>query len=127
MSNKRERRKPSKRPNPSANVRKIETQSGQPPQLPPQITQAINEKIETAFRMYILPLRHLIDSRHKQIETWIANLIATQNILENKKILLPDEYKAEVARIVRGGFGQVQEGGVMEGYCSVEMYNMGGY
>lgn len=88
------------------------------------IDARVNNKINSAIKTMIFPLKALMDRRYKEYMNLTANVMALQTILKKAEMLDEKEFKKEYEEIITEVIGRVDNEGKMTGYCGVEIYNM---
>ena len=88
------------------------------------IESFINDRVSSAVKQYIFPLKLLMDQRHHQFENFKANLMALQTLLGNLKIIDKQALMNEYNKIVTEVIGVVDESGRMSGFARIEIYNL---
>lgn len=88
------------------------------------IDARVNNKINSAIKTMIFPLKALMDRRYREYENLTANVMALQTILKRNGIVDEKEFIKEYEEVLNEVIGRVDNEGRMTGYTGVEIYNM---
>lgn len=105
-------------------VQKVQSGTKQPTVDVGKLISEIHKKVSLTVKAFIFPLKHLMDSRYRDYENLLANVIALQTILMRKGIVDKDEFIKEYNDVIDNSIGRVNKEGQMRGFCGIEIYNM---
>lgn len=105
-------------------VQKAQSGTKQPTVDVGKLIAEIHKKVSLTVKAFIFPLKHLMDSRYRDYENLLANVIALQTILMRKGIVDKDEFIKEYNDVIDNSIGRVNKEGQMRGFCGIEIYNM---